>query len=112
MSTSALGKKLLNPSMVCSGLKYATHRSHFSLLQDYLYMLCTLVWEKLVRSASLNEIVDPPLTQCWHFVPYRVHGTVSEMQLYISVSSLEFGGYYVYHVILVRFTYTVSLGVL
>jgi len=26
------------PSMVCSGMKYATHRSRSSLLQGYLYM--------------------------------------------------------------------------
>jgi hypothetical protein len=38
MSTSALGEKLSDPSMVCSGMKYTTHKFHSSLPDGYLYM--------------------------------------------------------------------------
>lgn len=93
MSISALGKKCSECCTVCSGIKYATHRSHSSVLQDYLYVLCTLVCEKPPRSASLNEIVHPPLKHivrwCRHFVSYVEYVTTSVTQRSVSANSLK-----------------------
>lgn len=119
MSISALGKKCSERCTVCSGMNYATHRSHSSVLQDYLYVLCTLVCEKPPRSASLNEIVHPPLKHivrwCRHFVSYVKHVTTSVTQHSVSAKSLKFGGYYVYHIPqqwkFPHFTQTVGSGV-
>jgi len=103
--------------MVCSGMKYAIHRSRPSLLQGYLYMAVYFGLEKPVRSASLNEIVDSPpkytVLQCRHFVLYSEHGIISETQRSVCVSHSKFGGYYVlvYQICLLGLTYTVLSGV-